>query len=207
MSVEVRRVETGDVVQLSQALARAFEDDPVSLYLFPEDSSRVRRLERYFRYHMRSLFIPRGEAWTTPDLEAASFWLPPGSRIPNAKQALWQVLPILAILGRRTGRAARLVQLLDSHHPRSAHFYLGGIGTDPPKQRHGYGSALLRIVHDRCDVAGLPCYLESSKEENLAFYHRHGYKVVGEVAIPDTPVRLWLMWREPGAGSAGLDPA
>lgn len=195
--VEVRPVVADDIPRLSESLARAFYDDPVSCYLFPDDHRRLRRLERYFRFQIRTLFLPRGEAWTTTDLEAASLWMPPKSWPPTMAEGVSQ-LPVLAILGRRTPRALRLMQVLESHHPRSPHFYLGTIGTDPPAQRRGYGSALLRVVLSRCDTEGIPSYLESSKAENLPFYNQHGYEVVDEVLVPETETKLWLMWREPG---------
>jgi GNAT superfamily N-acetyltransferase len=92
------------------------------------------------------------------------------------------------------------MQVLESHHPRAPHFYLGTIGTDPAVQGKGYGSALLEVVLKRCDDEAIPSYLESSKEQNLAFYHRHGYETIDEVFVPQTDTRLWLMWREPGEG-------
>lgn len=198
-AVEVRPVQPEDISKLSEALARAFYDDPVSCYLFPEDQRRIKRLERYFRFQLRTMFIPRGEAWTTPDLDAAALWMPPKSWPPSMAEGVSQ-LPVIAILGRGTPRALRLMQVLESHHPRVPHFYLGTIGTDPDVQRRGYGSALLRVVLSRCDVEVIPSYLESSKQENLAFYHRHGYEVLDEVLLPKTDKRLWLMWREPGGG-------
>jgi ribosomal protein S18 acetylase RimI-like enzyme len=196
--VDVRPIQAEDIPRLSESLARAFYDDPVSRYLFPEDQRRIRRLQRYFRFQIRTMFMPRGEAWTTPDLGAASLWMPPREWPPTMADGVSQ-LPVLAILGRRTPRALRLMQLLESRHPRSPHFYLGTIGTDPAVQRKGYGSALLRVVLSRCDVEAIPSYLESSKAENLAFYHQHGYEVVDEVLVPRTDTKLWLMWREPGA--------
>lgn len=199
--VDVRPALPGDVPALSESLARAFFDDPVSGYLFPEDRRRMRRLERYFRFQLRTTFIPRGEAWTTPGLEAASLWMPPKNWPPSMAEGVSQ-LPVLAILGRGTPRALRLMQMLESHHPRSPHFYLGTIGTDPSVQGRGYGSALLRVVLSRCDKEAIPSYLESSKEQNLSFYNRHGYEVVDKVLIPRTETTLWLMWREPGASSA-----
>jgi ribosomal protein S18 acetylase RimI-like enzyme len=199
IGVDVRPVNPEDIPKLSESLARAFYDDPVSSYLFPEDHRRIRRLERYFRFQIRTMFLPRGEAWTTPDLDAASLWMPPKNWPPSVAEGVSQ-LPVLAILGRRTPRALRLMQLLESHHPRLPHFYLGTIGTDPAVQGKGYGSALLRVVLGRCDTEAIPSYLESSKEQNLAFYHRHGYEVIEEVVVPQTENRLWLMWREPGGG-------
>ncbi len=197
--VEVRPVLPADISKLSESLARAFYDDPVSRYLFPEDHRRIKRLERYFRFQIRTMFLPRGEAWTTPSLDAASLWVPPNQWPPSMAEGVSQ-LPVVVILGRRTGRALRLMQVLESHHPRVPHFYLGTVGTDPAVQRKGYGSALLRVVLSRCDNESIPSYLESSKQENLAFYHEHGYEIVEEVLVPRTETKLWLMWREPGGG-------
>ena len=104
---------------------------------------------------------------------------------------------MIPILGRRLSAALQLVQMIEAKHPRQPHFYLGTIGTDPDHQGKGLGSAALSPVLERCDDEAIPAYLESSKEENLAFYHRHGFEVTGEVAVPDDAVRLWLMWREP----------
>jgi ribosomal protein S18 acetylase RimI-like enzyme len=195
--VEVRRVQAGDIRKVCESLARAFYDDPVSSYLFPEDARRIRRLERYFRFQVRTMFVPRGQAWATTDLRAASLWMPPRSWPPTMGEGVSQ-LPVLAILGRGTPRAVRLMQMLEARHPRSPHFYLGTIGTDPAAQRQGYGSALLRVVLSQCDANAIPSYLESSKATNLAFYHGHGYEVIDEVTIPGTETNLWLMWREPG---------
>ena len=193
-----RRIERADADSLSRMLARAFFDDPVSAYLFPSERSRTRRLERYFRFQLRTVFLPHGEGWTTADLAAAALWVPPREsvRTPTLGEALAQ-LPAVLILGRNLSRAVELVRELDQHHPRRPHWYLATLGTDPDRQGQGLGSALLGEVLPRCDGEGLPAYLESSKEENLAFYERHGFAVQGRMTLPGTAVRLWFMWREP----------
>ena len=101
------------------------------------------------------------------------------------------------MFGRYVSRGYRLVRLLEAKRPRAPHLYLATIGTDPSVQGRGYGSALMRVVLDRCDTDGMPSYVESSKESNIAFYNRHGYELVGEIVVPDSAVKLWLMWREP----------
>lgn len=191
-----RRVSPDDIGALSRRLADAFLEDPVSVYLFPSEGSREARLRRYFAWQLRRVFIPKGEAWTTEDLAGASLWMPPRQRPPEISEGLGQLIPVMMILGRRTGRALRLVEQLEARHPKTTHYYLGTIGTDPARQRHGVGSALLSVVLDRLDREEMPAYLESSREENLSFYHRHGFEVSGEVtAAPG--VHLWLMWRRP----------
>ncbi|MHB8245667.1 MAG: GNAT family N-acetyltransferase [Acidimicrobiales bacterium] len=194
----VRPAEAPDVPVLSSCLARAFEDDPVSRYLFPAEHSHLRRLERYFRWQFKHVFIPRGEAWTTEDLVGASLWIPPRRRPPPAFEAMGQLVSIIGILGRQTSRALRLLEELETVHPNTTHCYLGTIGTDPDRQRSGVGSSLMRVVLDRLDRTGMPAYLESSKEENLSFYRRHGFEVTGEIgSVPGGIPRIWLMWRDP----------
>ena len=60
----------------------------------------------------------------------------------------------------------------------------------------GEEAASFGPVLARCDADNLPAYLECSREENVAFYARHGFACSGEVRLPGGPP-LWLMWRVP----------
>ena len=70
------------------------------------------------------------------------------------------------------------------------------LGTEPERQGNGIGSALMQPVLDDCDEHGIGAYLESSKERNIAFYGRHGFKVTEEILLPKGPP-VWGMWRDP----------
>jgi predicted GNAT family N-acyltransferase len=58
------------------------------------------------------------------------------------------------------------------------------------------GSALLAATLNRCDAEAGPAYLEATSPRNRRLYARHGFEVVGEIALPGGP-SLWPMWREP----------
>jgi hypothetical protein len=47
------------------------------------------------------------------------------------------------------------------------------------------------------DLAGMPTYLESSKEQNVPFYRRYGFEVIDRFVPTKGCPPLWLMWREP----------
>ena len=86
---------------------------------------------------------------------------------------------------------------LERGHPRQPpHFYLAVLGTDPSAQGRGLGSAVLRGVLDQCDRDGVGAFLESSKESNIAYYARHGFRVTEEVRLTRGP-SMWRMWRDP----------
>jgi len=188
-----------DADQLVEVLARAFDDDPVSHYFFRGERRRARGLRRFFDIQMRREYMVNGEAWTTDDLAGAALWMPPGRARPGVRELL-RLLPLLTDLlgvGREAPHVARLLADVERARPAERHWYLGVLGVDPPNQRTGVGSALLAPVLERVDAEGLPAYLETSKEENLAFYGRHGYVVTGELKAPEGGPTLWLMWREP----------
>jgi GNAT superfamily N-acetyltransferase len=77
------------------------------------------------------------------------------------------------------------------------HWYLGYLGARRDRQGQGLGTQLLREVLAGADTDGVPAYLESSNERNLALYERHGFRVVGDLrALGHGPI-IWRMWREP----------
>src|SRR4029078_5686236 len=89
------------------------------------------------------------------------------------------------------------VEEVERRHPPEPHLYLAVLGTDPPAQGRGIGTAVLRPGLDLCDREGLPAYLESSKESNVGFYARFGFRVIAEVRMPGEGPTVWLMWRNP----------
>jgi len=195
----VRRVREADVAPLVEVLVRAFDDDPIAHYFFRGQRHHRRGLRRFFDLQLRREYLANGEAWTTTELAGAALWSPPGRPRPGLRD-LVRLLPLVGDLvgvGRDAGRVARLLAEVERARPAEMHWYLGVLGTDPVHQRHGVASALLQEVLPRVDAEGLPVYLETSKEENIAFYGRHGFAVTDEIHVPADGPTLWLMWREP----------
>ena len=193
---EVHLVRPEEVPVVTASLVRAFWDDPMLTYMFPNSRTRRRAMSRFFSIQLRESPKRSGLAYTTEGCHSTALWIPPRTGPPTVRDALSQI-PTLLTLGRRAGATLRLVRLVEARHPKLPHYYLGGLGTDPQWQGRGLGSAVIKPVLAICDRDALPAYLESSKESNLGFYRRHGFEVTDEVSVPDGSVRLWLMWREP----------
>jgi GNAT superfamily N-acetyltransferase len=194
--VPVRRIAAEDGPRVVDALARAFHDDPVMEWLYPDGSRRVDQSRRFFEIRLRQL-LPDGEVYTTPDLEGGALWAVPGKWRIRPFEVLRLLLAMAPALGRRGPRALRGLERVEARHPTEPeHYYLAVLGTQPESQGRGVGSALMGPVLEDCDENGIAAYLESSKERNVAFYSRHGFRVTEEIRMPKGPL-VWGMWRDP----------
>jgi ribosomal protein S18 acetylase RimI-like enzyme len=211
----VRPFVRADLAATVATLVRAFDDDPVMTWIFPDERMRRRRLPGFFAATLRGTSlrhggtevavragpVPGGPVPGGPVLGGTvlggAIWLPPGTWRPPLWRQLVSLPAMVFRLGSRLPVASATYGALLRLHPDRPHWYLSGIGTDPPAQGTGVGSDLMRSRLARCDAARMPAYLESSKERNVPFYERHGFGVTGELTVPRGGPTLWLMWREP----------
>lgn len=188
----------GDRARVAAALTAAFMDDPVTVWSTPSERHRPAVLRHffgcYFDFHCGEEMV-----YVDPDRRGAAVWALPG----NWKTTVLQDLKISRafVHPRHWSRAATvsrgLLGLERRHPPQPPHFYLASLGVEPQHQGEGLGSRLLQPVLEICDSDGVPAYLESSKESNISFYARHGFRVTGEIELSRRGPTVWPMWREP----------
>lgn len=194
---EVREAGAADRESLARSLADAFLDDPVSAWTIPPERLRRPVLIRFFREFLRQ-HERHDTVWCDDALGGAAIWAPPGKTKMGVIDSIALVSrvahPRLVARGPLLALGALSVERLQ---PKSGgFFYLAALGVDPSRQGEGVGSRLIRPVLDICDEDRVGAYLESSKPENVDFYVRHGFRVVGEKRLPRGPL-LPLMYREP----------
>jgi GNAT superfamily N-acetyltransferase len=203
------------VIRLSQSkindaaalLSRAFWDDPMTLFLYPDVEERRELGPNFYILNMEHAAIG-GELYTTSSFKGIAVWRffgdetrptvdranDPRNRLPEAMgNGPFQRLMIIAECTNEMHK--RLV--------KGQHCYLFFLGVEPGHQGNGIGSLLIKPVLKMADEKGLPCYLETMKEKNLAFYRKHGFKVAGEEQIPHGGPYMWALLRPPG--DAGHD--
>jgi GNAT superfamily N-acetyltransferase len=154
------------------------------------------KLEQMFALQTRIAALPLGECYTDDSCAVACFWAPP-ERWQAPADVIADLTPLREILAEGLSRFVLAMHAMHAVHPDAPHWYLQGLGTDPPRQREGLASAALQPILERCDAEGLPAYLESTKERNLVFYEHHGWRVTGTIQLPDGGPTLWSMWRDP----------
>ena len=198
----MRDLRSQEVPAAVGVLARGMRDNPLHVAAYGTDPER--RLRRHGRL-MDALFrsSPAQEpicAVRDGTVVGVTGVAPVGTCQPSAGQRL-RMLPTMAALGPRTaGRVMRWVSTWAERDPDEPHVHLGPLAVDAHLQGQGIGSAIMREHCRRLDDAGEVGYLETDKRENVRFYERFGFELVGEQPVLDVP--NWFMGR-PSPGSAG----
>jgi GNAT superfamily N-acetyltransferase len=198
---EITVAERGERERVAAAMTAAFMDDPVANWTTPADRHRRNVLRHFFRCYF-DFHQGEGMVFVDPDRAGAAIWALPDRWRTSARQDL-RIARAFAH-PRHWPRAARvargLLGLERQHPPRPPHFYLAALGVEPERQGRGLGSRLLEPVLEVCDSDGIPAYLESSKESNIAFYSRHGFRLGDELQLVRGGPTIWPMWRPPRGG-------
>ena len=196
------RLHRAQVPETAEALVRAFDDSPIMRYVMPRASVRRVGLRRFFRSAVEDA-LPFGEAWgalVDGRVAGAAVWLPPRCYPPSITRQVRQLFAIsmlAPIAAPSLARSVRYLRAADKAHPDAEHWYLAILGIDPPHQGHGLGTGLLAEVLGRADETGLPAYLETDKERNVAYYARHRFALTGTLHPTPQGPPTWTMWREP----------
>ena len=180
-----------------EALAGAFEGDPMTSYLFPSGTNKQKRLRYLFQIELRYVFR-HGVVETIGEGRALALWLSP-KRIKGAFNAMIQSGAGLAPFRMGVGATLRVLLILHELRVNLGPWYLLGLGVHPKHQGEGWGSTLLRHGLARAHTMNLPCYLETTNQRNIGYYERNGFRLLGQRQIACGGPAVWGMRRPAGA--------
>ena len=194
MGVVIRAAGEADREGIAALLDKAFQDDPVSVWVFPEDADR-RAKHPLLMGAFLDIVLAEGRVDVTDDGAACALWLSVPAHGPEEpddgsaalREAIDPANERIEEIGRITA---------ETHPEGPAHEYLWLIAVAPERQSEGLGTVLIESVLERCDREGLPAYLEASNERSRDLYERLGFAVISTVRLPDGP-EMWPMWRDP----------
>jgi GNAT superfamily N-acetyltransferase len=191
----VRRCLPAERDRALATVIAAFASDPVLRWVWPSDE-RYDACAPAFFGALLDVRREAGEVWVADGGAAVAMWDPPGGLYLQVPEERWTRLREAYTPAERAAWAAFDAAL--SVPPEAGpHWYLGVIATAPDRQGQGLGRAVTTPVLAAADRVGLPAYLETATERNLAIYGRLGFAVEREVDVPGGP-RAWLMRREAG---------
>ncbi|MBB4934913.1 ribosomal protein S18 acetylase RimI-like enzyme [Lipingzhangella halophila] len=185
----LRTAGAADAERAVSVLVRAFSEDPVWSWLFPEAERRAALAPYLFGYYVDQA-LASGTVTLAGDAGVA-VWLtgPPTDGGEGEAEAF-------DVFGEAAPRLATLGALLDERHPDGPHRYLPFIGVTSAARGTGVGGALLSHGLRQCDAQGVGAYLEATSDRNRALYQRHGFvEQAPPIRLPDGP-QITPMWRQ-----------
>jgi GNAT superfamily N-acetyltransferase len=198
MGVAIRTAGEADRELVVRLLDEAFQDDPVSGWVFPGAEDR-RANHPGLMAAFTDIVLEAGRIDLAEDGSACALWLsmPADDHDGDAEDdGPAQVRQAVDPDNERIEAIGRLTAAI--HPSGRAHEYLWMIGVVPGRQGEGLGTALIESVLDRCDREGLPAYLEASSARSRKLYERLGFELAGPVLdLPEGGPTMWPMWREP----------
>ena len=190
-----------EIPALAELMARAFQHDPVSTWLFPDDLERRDRNWDFFHAFLE-LAIRVGRVTRTLDGAGVALWADYLDGMPETVPHQHFERAIASATGPARSRWQALDAVRRLHHTVEPHWWLMSIATHPERQRRGVASALLRERHarllaERGDGTGAGVYLEASTPQAVHFYTRHDYRQrpAFAAAIPGAPTLYPMCWR------------
>lgn len=174
-------------------LSESFNLNKSVNYIIKQNSQRRRKIRRLMEYSFELCYM-FGEVYLSDDKKGCALIMFPERKKTTLKTIILDAKFVLSCIGL-TG----IFKVLDreskikSNHPSDPFIYLWFIGVMPGFQQRGTGSALLNRIIQKAIISQRSIYLETSMQENIAFYIKHGFEVYKELKFSYS---LFLMRKE-----------
>jgi ribosomal protein S18 acetylase RimI-like enzyme len=193
---EAERLDRSDLDAIAAILARAFVEEPVLGFLLGHERERERQL--IFTALCRDVLGAGVIDGMRVDgrLASAAVWMAPGAHPVPLRRELRMVpawLRLVTLHPRSVPGLLRASPALDRLHPKEPHWFLFMIGTEPPQQQGGLGTALLEHGLRRAAEDGVPVHLDTGIQRNVKWFRRFGFEVADEVRLVPGAPPLWGM--------------
>lgn len=204
----LRALDKTDLEQAVEVASKAFMEDPLWVYLYPNLKRREKYSLRFFKAIL-SYSIDKGQAYGigTP-VKAVALWKKYDSEkvLKEEKKKRISVRTFMGmsrmILSRFTYSFIRLRKLMeDIYYMRrffapNLHHYLHMLCVHPSEQGKGHGKTILKALLERGDKEGAPFYLETFTPTNVTFYQHMGFQCVKHMKYEETGLEVWAFLQE-----------
>ncbi|MDQ2827934.1 MAG: GNAT family N-acetyltransferase [Chloroflexota bacterium] len=204
MSIDLRPLRREELTPAASVAARALRDNPINRAIFGDDPRRrLTGTEAAFRALLPVLRRPPLGAYQGGTLVGIIGVAPPGTCVPSLPRQLRMLPPLLRHGLGNLARESLVLNAWARHDPRERHWHLDPVAVEPGRQGLGIGTRMMARFCLWMDSVEDSAYLETDKPENVAFYQKFGFVVVGEVTVLGTAT--WLMQRPPRVDLVDVD--
>jgi len=194
--VNVRLATSHDIGRLATTATRAFADDPLLRWFFPDDDEYFELNPTLTAYLCRRWQATESQ-WCTDDGVALAGWAPPGRPEVDVER------PTIVHPESRLAKFEALRIAFGEHTPTEPHWYLNMLATHPDWQRQGLGAALMGEVFRIADGQGL-ARGEETFDKFVVDIREHDQPREGGAFLPgETERAVKRGGMQAGAGTAG----
>lgn len=183
----------------AEVLTAAFHNYPVMGYVLdrsdPAYDVKLKRMVNFFCEERLWRGLPPLVLRLGDKPIAAALVNPPviGPPTPGLRQRLITLTDEISV--EAMARLKAYEDKCEEMEPEPPHYYLGMIGVLPGHQGQGFARILIEHLHEVVDkdpVATGMC-LNTENPNNVPFYRRLGYEVIGEADVG--PLHTWCLFR------------
>jgi ribosomal protein S18 acetylase RimI-like enzyme len=196
--MEVVPANPHNVGMYSDLFARTFSDDPILTWPLLEEGVEQSVKRNWMTFGPAC--VDAGWIWEVPVLQGFASWIPPNEGSLFIEIEARSRTEVAAITPDGGERYHQLWDWIEAHLPDEPHWYLDHIAVAPQRQGEGVGSALIRFGLERASADGVPAFLETARERNVALYEHLGFRTVSFGSLPGGGPMIWFMrWDPPDA--------
>lgn len=182
---QIRTGTWDDEPNVGALMALAFATDPFVRWVLPNPYKYVSDSLKHAGDTTAPAF-DNGTVYMIGEAYGAAVWVAPDAKFKRKDRANDGG-------GDMPDELAELVQKSGAYRPTEPHWYLAYIAVDPAHRGKGLGTALMNYSLDICDREHMPVYLESTNRANLSIYRRHGFELLAEVQVGNSPMRYPML--------------
>jgi GNAT superfamily N-acetyltransferase len=187
------KLQKGDLYKASIIMGQAFYDYPIFSYIIPNEAYRKRNLSYICRFLLGLGFI-NGEIFApSENLEGVSVWFL-SSKAYSSRIDAFRAGLLSLFLHFDTKTIRRLIEIGKIKRINREKILKGSfclcdmIGVNPFMQKQGIGRQMLEAKLQEFDKEKVPCYLETSKVENVDYYKKFGFTLIRHYKISEVDV-------------------
>jgi ribosomal protein S18 acetylase RimI-like enzyme len=184
-------------VEARTLLARAFVDDPLMVWFFPDREVRPHACAALFGlFAEHYLTNGRVDVVGRPEPVAVAMWRWPREDDPApGPERLPSIGGLMtALMGpARAAEIGSAMAVMAELRPTEPHAYLHLLAVHPDARHHGLGGEVLDRGLAAARAAGLVACLDTMNPANVPFYEAHGMSVRHETPLDSGGPTVWSM--------------